>query len=161
MDTILLSIIKKEEDQSIKLVEDLFLNQISYLSTAASLNQTNVVICLLKYTKVNCSTFLMNELITKELFEMASLFIINKRVTPAALKNFYSTEKYKNLDKFLDYLVQKNIKLNYNLHQESNDDICHSKFYFNNNIKNKNDWDGDGELYFVGREAEDNEPKTY
>lgn len=132
MDTLLHSIIKNDEDSSKKLIEDLFLKQISSLSIAASLNQKNVVICLLKYTKVNCTTFLMRELITKGLFEMASLFIINKRITPLALKNFNTEsneQKYLNLDKFLNYLEDKNIKINNDDLPYHNDDICHSGFF--------------------------------
>jgi hypothetical protein len=108
MNPILQSILTNENELAIKLINESYINLVSCLDTAAALDQRDVVLALLKYSKVNCSGLLMEELLSNKLFNMAQIFIENKRLWGSAADVFINGNSiitYPNQQEFLEWQV--------------------------------------------------------
>lgn len=106
MNPILQSILANKNELAIELINESYSSLIYCLDTAATLDKRDVVLAILKYSKVNCSGHLMEELLSKKLFHMAQIFIQNKRLWGSAADVFIrgnSLITYPNQDEFLEW----------------------------------------------------------
>lgn len=113
-DSLLQCILSLNTKSALRIINDSYINFVSCLDTAALLDQKDVVLSILKHSKVNCSGLLMEELLNKKLFDMALLFIENKRLWGSAASVFIygdNTIEYPNQNEFLEWR-EKHITLN-------------------------------------------------